>query len=217
MNQSKNRTGPGWIDISVSLRDGMVHWPGDPPVNIRRVSDVARGDSHTLSQISMGSHTGTHIDAPLHFIKGGRPVSRMPFAAAIGRVRIIEIKDNESIKLTEIEPHGIRRGERIIFKTRNSVLWQNGRFFEDFVFMSNDAADYLAGRRVKLVGVDYLSVGSYKAGGGYPHRVLLGADIWLIEGLDLSRVTPGKYDLVCLPLKLENGDGAPARAVIRPV
>ncbi|MBI4268046.1 MAG: cyclase family protein [Chloroflexi bacterium] len=196
----------------------MVHWPGDAPISLERTSDVERGDSHTLSRISMGSHTGTHIDAPRHFIKGSPVINQMPFDATIGRARILEIKDAESIKPAELIKHHIRRGERLLFKTRNSTyVWQTDSFVEDFVFISDAAANFLASRQVKTVGIDYLSVGGFKKSGSYVHRTLLGAGIWLIEGLDLSRVTAGRYYLVCLPLKLADGDGAPARVIIKPV
>ena len=205
-----------WIDISVPIRSAMVHWPGDPPVEIRRVQDLERGDSHNLSEIRMGSHTGTHVDAPIHFLRGGIGIDEMPFDAAIGRARVIEIKDKESIKPEELRKHRIRRGERILFKTRNSSEhWENSAFAEDFVYVTKEAAEYLAGKRVKLVGVDYLSVGGYKKGGGEIHRLLLGAGIWIIEGLNLSSAFPGRYELICLPLRIAEGDGSPVRAVIR--
>ena len=207
-----------WIDISVSLRDAMVHWPGDPPISIRRVQDMEQGDTANLSMVSMGAHSGTHIDAPIHFIQQGACVDKMPLDAAVGRARVIEIRDSESIKPEELLRHHIRRGERILFKTRNSsYVWRNDKFVEDFVFISDEAASFLAERCVRIVGVDYLSVGSFKRGGSHVHKILLGADIWIIEGLDLSRVSHGKYELICLPLKLEQGDGAPARAILRRV
>ena len=207
-----------WIDISIPLRDAMVHWPGNPPIQIKRVQDLDKGDRHTLSQISMGSHTGTHMDAPLHFIKKGTSIDRLPLETTIGTARVIEVQDTESIKPQEISFHGIRRGERILFKTQNSSrVWQTDTFIEDFVFLSNEAARFLVRRGVRVIGIDYLSVGGFKRSGGEVHRTLLQAGIWLIEGLDLSSVSPGKYDLICLPLKLEHADGAPARALLRPL
>ena len=209
--------GSRWIDISVPLRNAMAHWPGDPPVNIERVKDIENGDSANLSVISMGTHTGTHMDAPLHFIQKGNGIDRMPLDAAIGRARIIEIQDTESIKPEELFQHRIRRGERILFKTRNSSsVWQKNEFIEDYVFISDEAAGFLVERDVRVVGVDYLSVGSFARGGSYVHKKLLGGGAWIIEGLDLSRVSGGKYDMVCLPLRLEQGDGSPARVVLRP-
>ena len=207
-----------WIDVSVALRNGMVHWPGDPQFEIERVHDMSEGDSNNLSRIHMGAHSGTHIDAPLHFIASGKGIDEMPLEVTVGRARVIEISDTVSIKPRELRHHRIQRGERILFKTSNSPrLWKTNSFVEDFVFISKEAARFLAERGVMLVGIDYLSVGGYKRNGSEVHRMLLEAGIWLIEGLDLSRVAPGKYELICLPLKILNGEGAPARAVLRSV
>lgn len=206
-----------WIDISVPLRDAMVHWPDDPPVSIRRIADIEHGATLNLTMISMGVHSGTHIDAPVHFIRGGKGVEHVPLDTVVGRARVIEIGDPESIKPDELAGHRIRRGERILFKTRNSSgIWQHDEFVEDYVFISDAAADYLVERGIRLVGIDYLSVGSYRYGGDQVHNTLLGAGVWILEGLNLSNVTPGNYDLICLPLKIVGGDGAPARAIIRP-
>ena len=208
----------GWVDISVPLRDAMVHWPGDPPISIKRANDMERGDSANLSIVSMGAHSGTHIDAPLHFIQQAKGVDEMPLDTTIGRARVIEIEDPESIKPGELLRHRIRRRERILFKTRNSSrVWQTNEFVQDFVFISDEAALFLAERGVRVVGVDYLSVGGFKHGGNYVHKTLLGSGVWIIEGLDLSVVSPGRYDLICLPLKFDQGDGAPARAILRPI
>ena len=208
--------GAGWIDITVAIRDGMTHWPGDPPVRIERVQDLERGDSHSLSNLTMGSHSGTHIDAPAHFLKGAPSIDKMPPGVMLGPARVIEIADAESIKPEELSRYRFRRGERILFKTRNSALWhRSDKFVEDFVYLTAEAARYLAGRGLAVVGVDYLSVGGYHRDGAEVHRALLGAGIWLIEGLDLSAVEAGRYQLVCLPLKIENGDGAPARAALK--
>ncbi|MDO8578987.1 MAG: cyclase family protein, partial [Dehalococcoidales bacterium] len=134
----------------------------------------------------------------------------------VGKARVLEIKDTESIKVAELEKFKIRRSERILFKTSNSALWKSRKFSEDFVFVSPDAAQFLADRGVALVGVDYLSVGGYRTGGSTQHKVLLIAGVCIVEGLNLSRIASGNYNLVCLPLRLENGDGAPARAIIKP-
>jgi len=207
-----------WIDISLSLRNAMVHWPGDPPVRIERTLDMERGDASNLSTISMGSHTGTHMDAPLHFIERGKGIDKMPLEATVGRARVIEIHDTESIKPEELARHRIRRGERVLFKTQNSLRgWNTESFIEDFVFISKEAARFLVDRGVIVVGVDYLSVGGVKKDGVETHKTLLKAGIWIIEGLNLSGVKQGKYDLICLPLKLNKGDGAPARAILKPV
>ena len=207
-----------WIDISVTIRNGMVHWPSDPPVTVEQVHSIERGDSANLSALSMGAHTGTHMDAPCHFIPGGDGIDKLPLDVVVGEARVIEIHDTESIKPAELTLHRIQRGERILFKTRNSSrVWQTVSFVEDFVHISKEAATFLAERGVRLVGVDYLSVGEYQKGGAEIHQLLLGSGAWLIEGLDLSRVEPGRYFLICLPLKLAHGDGAPARAILKPI
>jgi arylformamidase len=217
-SRSSGATSLPWVDISVTLRNGMVHWPGDPPINIKRVKDIEHGDTANLSMISMGAHSGTHIDAPFHFIKQGIGIDKMPLNTTVGRARVIEIHDSQSIKPEELAHHRIRGGERILFKTRNSSRGcQTDTFIEDFVFISDEAARFLVECGVRVVGVDYLSVGGFKRGGSYVHKTLLEGGAWLIEGLDLSQVSPGKYDLICLPLKLDHGDGAPARAILRPV
>ena len=199
------------------LHDGMVHWPGDPAVRIRRTRELSRGDSCTVSALAMGSHTGTHMDAPGHFLRGGRWLDDMPPEATVGPARVIEVRDPEAVTPRELERHRIRRGERILFKTRNSSrCWASDRFVEDFVYISTAAARFLAARRVRAVGVDYLSVGGYRARNGVEvHRILLGAGIWIIEGLNLARVRPGACELLCLPLKMLHSDVAPARAVLR--
>jgi arylformamidase len=206
-----------WIDVSVPLRTGMVHWPDNPPVVIERTLDIELGDDANVSKLSMGAHTGTHMDAPLHFFQTGKGIDTMPLTAAIGRARVIEIRDVESIKPEELRPHQIQRGERILFKTRNSArCWHTHDFVEDFVYISQEAARYLAAQQVQTIGVDYLSVGGFYKDGVETHRALLQAGIWIIEGLNLENVEPGIYELICLPLKIEDSDGAPSRAILRP-
>jgi arylformamidase len=206
----------GWIDVSVPLRSGMVHWPDNPPVRIERMLDMGRGDAANVSQMSFGSHTGTHMDAPVHFVRGGEGMDRMPLGAAMGRARVIEIQDPVSVNPDELVPQGIGRGERILFKTRNSARrWWDKDFMQDFVYVSQEAARHLADSGVTTVGVDYISVGGFYRDGPETHQALLGAGVWIIEGLDLSAVEPGGYELICLPIKVEGGDGAPARAILR--
>ncbi len=209
--------GEGWLDVSVLLRSGMVHWPDNPPIRIERMLDIERGDTVNVSTISMGSHTGTHMDAPLHFVRGGKGLDEMPLDAAIGHARVIEVHDPESIKPDELRPHKIHGGERVLFKTQNSARhWQEDAFIEDFVYVSKEAARYLAACEVRTVGIDYLSVGGFLRDGVKTHQALLEAGIWIIEGLGLPQVEPGEYELLCLPLKIERSDGAPARAILRP-
>jgi arylformamidase len=205
-----------WIDVSVPLRNGMVHWPGDAAVNIAKVEDMENGDSHNLSRLAFSSHTGTHIDAPRHFIKEGISIDKIPLETFIGRARVIEIADSRTVTPAELERYNIKKGERILLKTKNSDLcWQSGSFCEDYVYITNEAACYLAQRKPTLVGVDYLSVGGYQKDGSEVHRTILEAGICIVEGLNLACVEAGYYEFSCLPLRLENGDGAPARAVLK--
>ncbi len=210
---------PGWIDISLPLRNAMLHWPTDAPPKVQRIQDVDRGDPVTLTKLTVTSHTGTHIDAPLHFIPHGETIDHMPLDTTVGPARIIEINDEESIKPRDLAVHRIRRGQRILFKTRNSSrVYRTDDFVEDYVFLTIEAARFLVEKGVRLVGVDCLSVGAIKDPDSLDetHRVLLGGGIYILEGLDLSRVEAGRYELVCLPLRLARGDGAPARAILRP-
>jgi arylformamidase len=205
-----------WIDISVPLRNGMVTWPGDAKFERTSTLQMAQGDPCNLSQISTTAHIGTHMDAPRHFLADGAGIETMPIAATMGRARVIEIADPEVIRPSELEPHHLAKGERILFKTRNSgYCWKTDQFQEKYVYIALETAGYLAERGVQTLGVDYLSVGGFKSGGPETHRILLGAGIWIIEGLDLEHVEPGEYELFCLPLKIIGGDGAPARAVLR--
>ncbi len=205
-----------WIDVSIPLRNGMVHWPGDTPFERTMNMRIANGDLVNLSQITGSAHTGTHMDAPLHFIANAKSIDTMPLAATIGPARVIGIEDEEAIKVSELARHNIASGERILFRTPNSRrLWKTDLFQEDYVYINPESAEYLAAVGVQTVGVDYLSVGGFHTGNAETHRALLGAGIWVIEGLDLEHVEPGNYELICLPLRLMGADGAPARAVLR--
>jgi len=207
-----------WFDITVTLHNGMVHWPNDPSVIIKRVVDMNKGGRCNVSHLDMGSHTGTHMDAPLHFLKNGKSLDQMPLEATIGPARVIPIKDKEMICINELKQHKIKRGERILFKTLNSKrCWIKNSFVKEFVYIPYETARYLTKIGVRTIGVDYLSVGGYKKDGRQTHETLLGAGIWLIEGLNLSKVKPGRYYLICLPLKILNSDGAPARAILSKV
>lgn len=205
----------GWIDVSVPIQTGMVHWPDNPPIVVDLQQSIARGDTANVSKLSMGVHTGTHMDAPRHFFADGIGIEQVPLDAVIGPARVVAVTDPVSIKRAELEPLNLQPGERILFKTSNSARWQDPSFDEHFVYITHEAAQYLADKQVRTVGVDYLSVGGFFADGPETHHALLGAGIWIIEGLNLSAVEPGGYDLICLPIKLVGADGAPARAVLR--
>ncbi|HUA22190.1 MAG TPA: cyclase family protein [Bryobacteraceae bacterium] len=205
-----------WIDISVPLRNGMVTWPGDAPFERREALTLASGGECNLSELSLTAHTGTHIDAPRHYLADGAGIDAMPITATVGRARVIAIQDPGLIRISEIEPSHLARGERVLFKTQNSArCWKTGHFESKYIYIPPDTARFLAARGVQTVGIDYLSVGGAASEGAETHRILLSAGIWIIESLNLDRVDPGEYELVCLPLNIAASDGAPARAVLR--
>jgi arylformamidase len=205
----------GWIDISVPLKAGMVVYPGDAPVRITRTSDTARGDVATVSRISMGLHSGTHIDAPLHLFEGGLSIDRLPLQRLIGTARVIAAEGASSIDAAELKSHPIESGQIVLFKTRNSALGRLGRFCPEYVYLTPSAAAYLVEARVRAVGIDYLSIDAFGQHGLEAHSLLLRGSIPIIEGLDLSPVGPGLYEWICLPLRIEGGEAAPARAMVR--
>jgi arylformamidase len=205
-----------WIDISMPLYDKMLAWPDDPQFRISRMMDLELGDSCTLSSLQLNSHTGTHVDAPLHYIEKGTSIDLVPLDVLIGKSRVIGVNSEDKIYKDDISDKIIRKGQRILFKTRNSNLLRNSeKFNENFVYLSKEAARYLVDCQVSLVGIDYLSVEEFNKAEDEIHHILLEAGIWIIEGLDLSEVVPGEYELNCLPLKLIGADGAPARAVLK--
>ena len=207
-----------WIDVTVPIRDGMVHWPDNPPIVVERVQDMARGDAANVSKLSFGVHTGTHVDAPVHFDSSKPGVDAIPLDALCGPARVIAIADPREVTVAELAAANIAAGERILLKTRNSpAAWQAAEFVEDAVHLTIDAARWLAARSVKTIGIDYLSVGGFAANNGEAvHHALLDAGVWIIEGLDLTHVPAGACELICLPLNIAGGDGAPARAIVRP-
>jgi arylformamidase len=203
------------FDISVPIRPGMIVYEGDPDVTLERVKAIADGASANVSRLDFGVHTGTHVDAPGHFIDGARGAETIALEALIGPVVVVDAAamtehiDAAALGLLAIPPGT----ERVIFKTTNSRLWDLDHFSADFIGLLGDAAAALVAGGVRLVGIDYLSIGP-KGNGAATHVALLEAGVVILEGLDLRRVEPGTYQLVCLPLLLVGSDGAPARAVL---
>ncbi len=204
------------FDISIPISPAMPVYPGDPPVTIERVLQIAQGAAANVSRVSLGSHTGTHIDPPAHFIPGGKTIDQLDLRVLVGPARVVDLTRVErAITARDLARARIpRRAVRVLFKTRNSELWARAGFQRDFVACAPDAAEWLVARGVKLVGIDYLSAELFDAREPRAHRVLLGAGVVIVEGLDLRGIVPGNYSLACLPLKIQNGDGAPARAVL---
>lgn len=209
-----------WIDVSIPITDGMVHWEGDPGVELGYFASHATGAPCNVSKITMSVHTGTHMDGPIHFMKGGRGLEELPLDAVIGPCRVLELQSQGAVSVEDLKSHNLKKGERILLKTSNSTKsWaMQPKFDKDFVYISKEAAKFIADAGVRTIGVDYLSVGGFYKDGVETHHALLGPEVWIIEGLDLSKIKPGNYDLICLPIKIANrADGAPARALLRPI
>ena len=204
-----------WIDITMPIRNNMVLWPGDTDIVVKRINSIKDGNECNLTNISFSAHTSTHMDAPLHFIDNAKDISTLPFDAVIGRAKVIEIKDNHSIKPEELKLNNIEENDRLLFKTCNSLIdWSMKDFISDYVFLSTEAAEYLVEKKVKTIGIDYLSIAGLN-NTDEVHKILLSSEIWIIEGLVLNSVTAGVYDLICLPINIAGSDGAPARAVVK--
>jgi len=200
-------------EISVAIHPGMVIYRGNPGVELERASSIAEGAGANVSELTMGVHTGTHIDGPLHFFDDGEGADSLPLAAMVGPCLVIELPDvgegpidEEALRAVEI-PDGT---ERLILKTPNSALWDRDEFTNDFARLDGSGAAYALELGLGLVGIDYLSIGDHDA-----HQLLLGAGVVALEGLDLRAVEPGRYELLCLPIRLLHSDGAPARVVLR--
>jgi arylformamidase len=205
------------IDISVTLNKETPSWPGSRGFRQEWVKRISRGDASNDSVINCDAHLGTHVDAPFHFIEGGSTVESMPLDVLCGRAFVAQLGDVGSIGGKELEAATIPPGtERLLLKTGNSKFWKESEFHPAFAALTEDGARRLVNSGIKLVGIDYLSVGPFPDGREV-HRILLGADTVIIEGLDLSRVHSGWYKLVCLPLKVAGAEGIPARAILIPI
>jgi arylformamidase len=206
------------FDVSVRISPQMPVWPGDPLVQIERVASINKGDSANLTRLSLGAHTGTHVDAPYHFIEKGLRVDQLSLNTLIGSAYVLEVHPKErTITATDLGSLGLPSTvQRLLIKTDNSSLWEGGllEFERDFIHLSHDAARWIVRRGIKLIGVDYLSVDGFNSEGHAVHRTLLEAGVVIIEGLNLSHVAQGVYHLYCLPLKIADSDGAPARVVL---
>jgi arylformamidase len=198
-------------DISVPIHPGMIIYEGNPGVELERVDSIPDGAHANVSRLVLGVHTGTHVDAPLHFIEQGPGSESVELEPLIGSASVVDATtvsgdiDEDALMALDIPPGA----ERVLLKTTNSRLWEGDVFSRDFIRLTGSGARYLIDQGVRVVGIDFLSIGD-----GEAHRELLGAGVIPIEGLDLRAVDPGNYQLICLPLRLEGSDGAPARAVL---
>jgi arylformamidase len=208
-----------WIDVTATLDPATTPvYEGNAPLVFEFQLDMRKGDALSLSKLSLGAHSGTHIDAPQHFIRDGASIDKVPLDVLIGRARIVEIPDSvQSIDAAELDRHQWRDAERLVFRTRSAMHgWMSSPTFQhDFAYVAPDAAQLIADAGIKLVGIDYISAEKFGAPAPLTHRILLGKGIPIVEGMALDSVAPGDYDLIVLPMKVGGHEGAPARAVIR--
>ncbi len=204
-------------DISLTISKDLPTWPGDPAVFLERVSKIEEGANANVSRLDIGVHTGTHLDAPYHFLADGITVESLPLDVLVGEAQVVRFADSvDVIGARELAEVGIAPGvTRLLLKTRNSRYWSDGtsEFQTGFVGLDEDGAHYLVQNGIRLVGIDYLSIAPFKQSRP-THEALLRHRIIVVEGVDLSRIQPGIYQLYCLPLKLAGSDGAPCRAVL---
>src|SRR5262245_48371488 len=206
-------------DVTVPISNSMPVWPSDPPVKLTPQSHLSRDQSHTvrLTSIEMGSHTGTHIDAPWHFVSDGRRLSEISLEILVGPAMVVAIHNPVSITRADVENLPLKGVERVLFKTENSKHWNDGKFYENFVYLEPDAAQVLVNRGARLVGIDYFSIDKFHSEKHPTHFVLLERNVVILEGLNLSRVTPGPYRMTALPLNLQDVDGAPTRVILETI
>ncbi|MEM3851862.1 MAG: cyclase family protein [Methanomassiliicoccales archaeon] len=200
------------IDISVSVNEAIPIYKGNPAYEAQWAMRISHGDQVNLTCISEGVHTGTHIDAPYHFIEGGKKIDELPLSSFIANVSVLRCR-SKSIGLADVKRLRIRKGEGVLFRTKNSECY-NEPFREDFVYLEGEAAAWLAAKGVSIVGIDYLSIDKYNSPDAPSHHALLSRNIPIVEGLNLRRVAEGKYTFVCFPVRLEGREAAPARAIL---
>jgi len=216
---TRELTAEGWIDVTAMLDPARTPvYEGDAPMKFDLLRDMRKGDVVTLSVYSLGAHSGTHIDAPMHFVANGAPIDQVALDPLIGAARVIEIADSvQAIDAAELNGHAWRGAKRVLFRTRSTLRgWMDSpEFHRDFAYIAPDAAQLLADAGVRLVGVDYISAEQFGAPAPRTHQILLGRGIPIVEGLDLRPAPAGDYDVIVLPLKVAGHEGAPARAILR--
>lgn len=206
---------PKLLDVTVPLKQGLPAFPGNPDFELQPIKRIADGGSSNVSRLVLGTHTGTHVDAPKHFFDAGGGVETLALNLLIGRARVIDISKRGPITAEDLVAAGLREDLRVLFKTPNSALWNSDVFHEDYAHLTEAGARHLVEQGVKVVGIDYLSIEQFKKAGAPAHRMLLSNDVIIIEGLNLSEADAGMYEMYCLPLPVTGGDGAPARVVLK--
>lgn len=207
---------PRLVDVSVLLAPGLATYPGNPLFEMTPLTRVADGASSNVSRLALGTHTGTHVDAPRHVFDGKPGVDGLALELLVGRTRVIDLPHRGGITETHLAAAGLREDLRVLLRTPNSALWNSTEgFHDDYTYLTEGGARFLVDQGVKVVGVDYLSVEQFKKPGAPAHHALLGGGVVIIEGLNLSDAEPGTYEMYCLPLRIKDADGAPARVVLK--
>lgn len=212
----------GWTDVTYPIFENMTGWPGQPPTTYDTLSCIHCGDTAKVTMLHFSAHSGSHMDAPNHFLAEGIDISRFPIEVGLGPVRIASINCEaevrpEHLQAYEARTRPLQAGERLLLRTPNSDrgLWLQDPFDRDYHGIGPEAAGYIRDKKLQLIGVDYLSVGPFHHGNPQTHRTLMSADIWIIEGVDLRKIEEGDYQMICLPLKLAGSDGSPIRVLLK--
>ena len=206
---------PRIYDVTVPLSKDVPTFPGDPRFEMDFAHRIEDGKPYNVAYLKLGAHAGTHVDAPFHFLRDGRTVDQLPLDVLMGKARVVEVASRDVIGRADVESADLGGATRVLFKTRNSGTLRRPEFREDFVALAPEAAAWLVKAGLTLVGVDYLSVEKFGSSDFAAHHALLGAGVVIVEGLDLSEVPPGDYEMACLPLRIVGADGSPARVVLR--
>ena len=212
----------GWTDVTYPIFENMTGWPDQPPVSRDVLSCISCGDEAQVSMLHLSAHSGTHMDAPNHFMSQGIDMSRVPFEIGLGPVRVARIECTQpAITVADLEAYEARTrpieaGERLICRTPNSdkTFWPQEPYDYEYHAVGPEAAQWMADRKLLLIGVDYLSIGPYKTT-PFTHRNLMRGKVWILEGLDLRKIEEGEYEMICLPLKVVGSDGSPCRVLLR--
>jgi arylformamidase len=202
-------------DATLPIHRGMVTFPGDPPFEMQPCFQRSKGDPFDLSRLSMGTHLGTHVDPPAHYLDGGATVDEISLEALVGPGVVLDMRGKSQVDRQALEEASIEDHTRILLKTDNGPLLSGPSFRKDYVHLTEDGARYLVERKVCLVGIDYLSIERYNNPGAPVHHILLESEVVIVEGAYLLEIPPGPYEIFCLPLPVKGADGAPARLILR--
>lgn len=204
-----------YFDISTPMHEDMPVWPEDPPFRLKKIKSFAKGDGVNVSKIKCCLHSGTHVDAPLHYVDGGKAVDELDLDSLVGAACVVNLEGVKSVTAQDLEKLDIAEDiNRILIRTSNSKHLKDKKFWKEYVSLTEDAATWIVERGMRLVGVDYLSIAPYEDGEKI-HKILLENDVVVVEGLNLDNIKSGIYDLTCLPIRIKGVEGAPARAILK--